>query len=250
MSLVYVFAASPMEGKPVRKLAGPPDPDSPGSCGPNQVLLVLSGMGPKNSGSKAEAVLDTFSAAAEGKPDAVLVVGLCGGLTESLSEGRIVVYSECGSTDPSAPRLVCSPAISEAIASHLESSSIGCERVPGITSRRIATTRVERTGLAKRGAAVVDMESYSILKVAAAAGIPAAVLRVVSDSVDRELPDFNRALNDAGGLDGRKAMGVALRAPLRTARLLAANRRALQRLEKALEVVLRAPCFGETQPRK
>jgi hypothetical protein len=91
---------------------------------------------------------------------------------------------------------------------------------------------------------VVDMESYSILGAAATAGVPAAVLRVVSDSMDRNLPDFNRALNDTGGLDGRKALRVALGSPLTTARLLAANRRAMQGLTKALEVVLKARCFA------
>ena len=33
-----------------------------------------------------------------GKPYAVLVIGLCGGLTESLPEGRIVAFTECLST--------------------------------------------------------------------------------------------------------------------------------------------------------
>jgi hypothetical protein len=87
------------------------------------------------------------------------------------------------------------------------------------------------------------METYSILDVAAAAGIPAAVLRVVSDSINRPLPNFNRALNDTGGLDGRKALRVALGSPWRTARLLVANRRAMQELSKALEIILKADCF-------
>ena len=52
------------------------------------------------------------------------------------------------------------------------------------------------------------------------------------------------ATADAGGLDGRKALRVALGSPVRTARLLAANKRAMQRLGKALEIVLKAPCFA------
>ena len=85
------------------------------------------------------------------------------------------------------------------------------------------------------------MESYSILESAAAAGVPAAVLRVVADSMDRVLPNLNRALNETGGLDGRKALKVALGSPLRTARLVAANKRAMQHLGKALEIVLKTP---------
>jgi hypothetical protein len=88
------------------------------------------------------------------------------------------------------------------------------------------------------------METYSILEAAATAGVPVAVLRVVADSLDRVLPNLNRALDDAGGLDGRKALRVALGSPVRTVRLLAANKRAMQRLTKALEIVLKAPCFA------
>jgi hypothetical protein len=87
------------------------------------------------------------------------------------------------------------------------------------------------------------MESYSIMSVAREAGVQVAVLRVVSDSLDRRLPDLNRALNDSGGLDGRKALGVALRSPVATVRLLSANKRAMQRLAGPLEIVLNAPCF-------
>jgi hypothetical protein len=76
--------------------------------------------------------------------------------------------------------------------------------------------------------------------VAAHAGIPAGVLRVVSDSFERDLPNFNTALNAQGDLDGRKALRIALGAPLRTFKLLAANKRALRQLTPALDVVLRA----------
>jgi len=67
---------------------------------------------------------------------------------------------------------------------------------------------------------------------------------VVSDSVDRSLPDLNRALNESGGLDNRKALGVALRSPVAIFKLLAANKRAMQRLAGPLEIVLKGSCFG------
>ena len=84
----------------------------------------------------------------------------------------------------------------------------------------------------------------NVNEAAATAGVPVAVLRVVADSLDRVLPNLNRALDDAGGLDGRKALRVALGSPVRTARLLAANKRAIQSLGKALEIVLKARCFA------
>jgi hypothetical protein len=88
------------------------------------------------------------------------------------------------------------------------------------------------------------MESYFIVEAASAAGVSAAVLRVVSDSFYRKLPDFNRALKNDGSLDGWKALRVALGSPLRTCRLLAANNRAVQDLARALDLVLNTSCFA------
>jgi len=224
MSRIYVFAASEMEAQSVRKISGS-----------NELVLIICGMGPGNAKAKADAVLTTGD-----KPDAIVVIGLCGGLTPSLAERTIIAYTECLSSEPGKPSLQCSKAITDSLVTTLLAAKIPCDWEVGITSARIATTRTERDNLAMSGAAVVDMESYPILSAAAKNGIPAVVLRVVSDSIDRELPDLNRALNDAGGLDGRKALKVALGSPIKTAKLLAANKRAIQRLTLALEVALQA----------
>ena len=245
MSLIYIFAASGMEAQPVRRIAGATDSNSTLRCGPNDLVLITSGMGPGNARSKAEAALRTRAGAPAGvRPDAVVIVGLCGGLTASLPEGRIVAYTECRSTDATKPLLRCSATIIDSIVELLKSSSVVCDRVVGITSPRFATTPDQRGVLAQHGAAVVDMESYLVLETAAAAGVSTVVLRVISDSFYRRLPDFNRALNADGGLDGWKALKVALGSPIKTARLLAANKRAMQHLEKGLDVILKAPCFA------
>ena len=57
MSLVYVFAASPMEAEPIRKIAGEGDVRTPVHCGSNDVVLIVSGMGPSNAKSKADLAL-------------------------------------------------------------------------------------------------------------------------------------------------------------------------------------------------
>ena len=105
MSLVYIFAASPMEGQPVRKIPNPPAATGSGATplrsGPNDIVLIIGGMGPRGAGAKAEEALNLTSSASElRKPHAVLIIGLCGGLTRSLAEGRIVIYTECLSTEP------------------------------------------------------------------------------------------------------------------------------------------------------
>jgi nucleoside phosphorylase len=244
MSLVYVFAAAAFEAKPVRQIAAAAAGTSSESatlhCGPNELHLITGGMGPKLAQKAAGAALLSASR----KPDALLIIGLCGGLTASLPEGRIVAYTDCLSTESAKPPLRCSESLTNSLVSLLASSSIQCDSVAGVTSPRIATTRDERLALATCGAAVVDMESYPIVEAAWMAGVPAMVLRVVSDSLDRDLPDFNRALNEAGSLDGRKALKVALGSPLQTAKLLAANKRAMQHLSRALTIVLLSDCFA------
>lgn len=245
MALLYIFAASGMEAQPVRKLSAPGAQDaSLLRCGSNEIALFVGAMGPRNAKAKADAALAGGNGA--GKPDAVLIVGLCGGLKPALPEQRIVVYSECLSTEAES-RISCSQPIIASIIDSLRSAEIRCDRVIGITSSRIATTPAERKTLAGRtGAEVVDMESFAILQSAAKAGVPGAVLRVVADSSEWRLPDFNRALNDSGGLDGRKALGVALSSPFATIKLLSANGRAMRTLGKALESVLRENCFASS----
>ena len=230
MSLIYVFAASDMEAEPVRKAAT--------SGGVNEIVLFTGAMGPKNARSKAEGAFASSSAV---KPAAVLITGLCGGLTADLKEGDIVLYDTCLSAVEDTRKLSSDAGLVRSIEGVLKSASIPHQQVSGVMSSRIATNRAERSGMAASGARVVDMESFAILDVAASVGVPAAVLRVVSDSVDRNLPDLNSALNEGGGLDGRKALGVALRSPIATVRLLAANRRAIQHLSGAIHTVLKAP---------
>jgi nucleoside phosphorylase len=176
----------------------------------------------------------------------VLVIGLCGGLSESLREQQIVAYTECLSTGANkAPPLECSPSLTDGIVRRLQEQGITVDRVIGITSPRIATTKADRLALAKSGAAAVDMESYPIVSAAARAGVPVVVLRVVSDSLDTEMPDFNPALNAQGALDGRQALWIALGSPLETFRLLSANKRAMERLKPAVKLILESACFSK-----
>src|SRR5919108_2499122 len=139
MSLVYVFAASGMEGQPVKRIGMPSASKSSLRCGSHDVVLVTGAMGPKNAKNKAEAALSASVSAAR-KPDLVLIIGLCGGLTASLPEGTVVVYTECRSTEAAKPLFRCSEPIVDQVIEQLKSSTLLWDRVVGITSPRIATT--------------------------------------------------------------------------------------------------------------
>jgi nucleoside phosphorylase len=256
MPLVYVFAASKMEAQPVLVLAARNGTSGQGSTvamiehGDGRFAVIITGMGTRNAEAKAGTALGLAGPGGDGgpplggNPDAVLVIGLCGGLTHSLREQQIVAYTECLSTGPNkAPPLQCSLSLTDDIVRRLQEQ--GIIRVIGITLPRIATTKADRLALAKSGAAAVDMESYPIVSAAARTGVPAVVLRVVSDSLDTEMPDFNPALNAQGALDGRKALCIALGSPLETFRLLSANKRAMQRLAPAVKLILESDCVSK-----
>jgi adenosylhomocysteine nucleosidase len=254
MPLVYVFASSKVEAQPVLAFAPKNASAQQGRAvmvevGDNRFAVIITGMGTGNARMKADAALGLTDAGADGgrpttqKPDAILVIGLCGGLTEAMRENQIVAYTECLSADK-APPLQCSPALTTAVIEILQKHRIASDRVIGITSPRIASNRNEKLALARSGGSVVDMETYQVLSAAARAGIPAAVLRVVADPLDTDMPDFNSALDANGALIGSKAIWIALGSPLETWHLLSANKRAMARLTPAVRVILQSNCFS------
>ena len=119
-----------------------------------------------------------------------------------------------------------------------------CCRITSPTAR-IATTKGEKLSLAKSGAEVVDMESYEIVATALKARLPVAVIRVVSDSLDRKIPDFNFALDGNGEINSLSLLKVELGSPILTAKVYMASRRALQKLSNALEIVLHDDAYAK-----
>ena len=99
--------------------------------------------------------------------------------------------------------------------------------------------------LAKSGAEVVDMESYEIVAAASQAGLPVVVIRVVSDSLDRQIPDFNFILREDGEIDPINLLKLGIRSPILTTTTLAAIHRAIGKLRSALAIVLSDEIFSK-----
>ncbi|MCI0628271.1 MAG: hypothetical protein L0387_42580 [Acidobacteria bacterium] len=253
MSVVYAFAATKIEGDSVGHLVTRLDGDaanvSRGRIGTNDVFLFITGIGPKRAKARASTVLLSPTATANGRstverPDGVLVLGTCGSLNSFLAEDEVIVYRQCLATDNNSARALCTTPLAEHITSVLKSKGINPRSAIGISSPRIATTKQEKLTLAKTGADVVDMESFEIIVVANQARLPVAVIRVVSDSLERKIPDLNFALLDNGEIDTLKALRVAIGSPIRTARVLAASKRALKKLSEVLEIVLSSDAYA------
>ena len=238
MSLLYVFVATKTEADAVMRAArgkarhsGQGDPRV--RVGPNEVLIATTGMGPRNARARAEELL------ARERPEVVVVTGACGSLTKAVVENSVVLYTACLSSD-GAHSVPCSSLLADAMVKRLHDESLPCTPAVGVIAGRIATTVQEKLALGQLGAGAVDMESYEIVAAATAHGIPSAVIRVVTDDLDRSLPDFNRAVNPNGEVNSWAMLRIVLGSPILMTKLIRINRRAMTTLTAALQAVLSA----------
>lgn len=177
--------------------------------------------------------------------DALIVVGLAGGLDLKLKAGDAVVYDLCRderdhSELPNSQTAHCNKHLTESLFQSLQAADVRSFRGAGITTSRIITDSNEKLSLgASRKALAVDMESFDVLSVCAETSLPTAVLRVISDEAGSDLPDFNSAADPGGKLNpGRLAMAFARR-PTASLCFLRSLKPVIAALGKALEVVVR-----------
>ncbi|MBI4638061.1 MAG: phosphorylase [Candidatus Rokubacteria bacterium] len=138
------------------------------------------------------------------RPSLVVSAGTCGALDPDLAEGDVVV-----------PEVVLTEEGPRAPTDPLP----GLARVGALlTLRGMADTPARKARLwMETGALAVDLESAIILEWARARGLPAAVVRGVSDSAGRALPADLAAVVDP---DGRVRTSRAVRAALARPRAL------------------------------
>jgi len=114
-------------------------------------------------------------------------------------------------------------------------------RGAGVTVNRILTDAQDKLALGtETHAAAADMESYDVLAVCAGLGLPAAVLRVISDEAQVDLPDFNRATGPDGRMNVWRTAAVMAARPTASLKFLAGLRPVLRALGENLKVVLQA----------
>ena len=136
------------------------------------------------------------------RPRAIAVAGVCGALDPRLVPGDVVVASELRGAGPRRPLESAKP-----LARALESLGISVHIGP-ILSIDHLVKRPEHESLAATGAIAVDMESAWLA--AAAAALPFAVLRVVSDGPDHELWSTRVIANGIRALRKLRAAAPAL----------------------------------------
>ena len=243
-SAVYLFTATDTEQSVLRKKlkiyssASLPEGATIGFDGNRAFVLVLTGVGPKRAATRASFLTDSSILRQLPRPTAVVILGVCGGLVPALVENDTVLYSNCRTIDAKDPEILCSAELTARISAALGANNISFKPVSGITSPRVAINRQEKALLAKSGAHVVDMESYAVLEAATKAGIPVAIVRVVSDSLDRDLPDFNQALRPDGSIAPLAVARLAIAPPVAFTNAYLASRKATSRLAEVSSAIL------------
>src|SRR5580692_240550 len=134
--------------------------------------------------------------------------GIAGGLEPGLPIGSMIIGSQVAATDGS---WACDkPWVDELMQKFPQAH---CGGVWG-SETLIATAREKRALHEKSRCLIVDMESQCAAQIAAEAGIPLAVVRVVCDSVDMDVPPVvMAAINEDGSTNAGNALWHLVRHP-------------------------------------
>ena len=182
-----------------------------------ELRVYVSGPGPLRAGIAARGAI------ADGA-GALLAWGMAGALGGEADCGDLIVPARVLSA---AGEWVLDTAWRRRVAAALgERFEVGESAL--YTSGQVVTRPQAKRELAERtGAAAVDMESAAVAEVAAAAGLPCIVIRVIADGPGDRLPEGIEALLTADGRTRHRGLLPLLLAPWRIPSLLVLARRSV-----------------------
>ncbi len=163
----------------------------------------------------------------QGSPKKVLMLGLCGSLTNSFAIGEAVLHSSCQSIN-SYQKLTFSSESNAVIQQKLSLKSIA-----GLTSDRVINSVQEKKQLAQQyNCDTVDMENYGYLELLQSHQIQLTIIRVISDDLTFDLPNLDSAIDSSGGINPLTMTATMLKNPLISLRFIRNSLNALKHLEK------------------
>ena len=142
-------------------------------------------------------------------PTGVILMGLGGSLSAEFGLGQVVLLESClnyqnnqGDQEKQSDR-----ALTDWVQQILGTN---IRRGQGLTCDRVITDATEKQELGKRfNRQVVEMEGWAVLNFFSELGIPATIIRVISDEVSQSLPDLSK-IYDAQGQLNAIALSLAL----------------------------------------
>jgi purine-nucleoside phosphorylase len=187
--------------------------------GDASISVLVTGMGRKNTENSVRTLLSVK------KPALVLTCGFAGALNLALEIGTVLFDA-----DPESGLIEL-----------LQSSGASPAKLH--CSARVATTAAEKTALRQSTRAdAVEMESAVIREICREKRIPAATIRVISDTARQDLPlDFNALMTADHNLSFSKLALALIKSPGKIPQLMELQRNtrfAAQRLAEVLEKLL------------
>ena len=163
----------------------------------------------------------------------LVIMGLCGSLSEEYSVGDVVLYQSC--FDPHQQiTLETDQELTTTIHHYLPSASL----VTSYTSDRVVNLASEKQQLHHNYQTdVVDMEGFSYLQLLQNQNIAVAILRVISDDPTHDIPDLTQAISDQGQLKILSLIVVMLKHPLAAIQLIKGSLKGLKKLEKTVKTL-------------
>jgi adenosylhomocysteine nucleosidase len=170
-----------------------------------EVILACTGDGPDNAASGVQALLDRYPVGS------VIVVGIAGGLSPSLSPGGLLVAHDVVEDGQSVPA-------PDARWLQRARRDTGATPATFVSTRNILCTPRDKaevySSLPGGGVAAVDLETATIARAASRRGLPYAALRAVSDTAEESLPmDFNALRDHTGAVSNRRVILRAMSRP-------------------------------------
>jgi hypothetical protein len=150
----------------------------------------------------------------------ILLMGLCGSLVPHYKIGDIVLYQSCVYPSKDSTQLLqaCDPTLTARLHDRLKERAF---LVKGLTSDRLIYSATEKRHLGQLyNADVVDMEGFAALEVLSQAGVAMAMLRVISDDSQHNLPNLTSAISSEGSLQPLPLALGMLRQPIAATRLI------------------------------
>jgi len=167
-------------------------------------------------------------------PSRVLIMGLCGSLSPKIKVRDVVLYENCRY---GGEVLECDRSFTSQLYNHLKTK---VALVKSLTSNSVVYSASEKRSLAETYAAeVVDMEGFAALNVLSKRGISVAMLRVVSDDSQHDIPNLNSAIDDKGNLQPLLLAKEMITQPIAALNLIKGSLTALKLLQQvASEIIL------------
>lgn len=178
--------------------------------------------------------------------NALLSFGLCGGLDPAYEAGAVVIPEKVAAAGGKPYR--CDPDWCERLEARLAGMAVHTGMLLVSTDTMVASPERKAVLRSNTDAAVVDMESHAVARVAAEVHLPFVAIRAVSDPARSRVPEWvEEIVSDAGGTHGLKLLGNLARHPRDMMSLIGLGRgsnRALRNLRRVALLAGPGLAFG------